>query len=282
VDVVHFYNAASIFGGLIVLSLGKPLVITLDGVEWERDKWGTVARAVWRLSTWLAIRLATEVVCDSKVVKALLEKRLEANLKYIPYGAKCVEAASGNNGNFGLERSRYYVFVGRLVPEKAVELLLDAYAELSQSMPLVIIGDNEDDPEYVSGLHRRAKGNVKFLGFRYGAEYEGLLSHARAYLSASKVEGTSPSLLTAMGSRVCCLVRGIPENRETGGDSVLYFDGTIEDLIEKWRLVMDNHDVVAEYGLRGYERVKSTYDWAVVTEQYIAAYHCAIRDAVSK
>jgi glycosyltransferase involved in cell wall biosynthesis len=272
VDVVHMYNAASALGGLIVRLAGKPLIMTLDGVEWEREKWGKIARMIWRMSTWLAVRVANLAVCDSQTVRIFFESEYGTKLRYIPYGAKLITRSSNEHESLGLRTGRYFIFVGRLVPEKEVSLLLDAYSRLDTEMPLVIVGDNENDPEYVSMLRRKAGANVKFLGYRYGGEYESLLSHARAYITASKLEGTSPSLLAAMGARVCCLVRSIPENQETGGEGVLYFDGTIDGLAEKWRSIAGDDELLREYATKGYERVTSHYDWGAVTRQYIDAY----------
>ena len=261
VDVVHMYNAASAFGGLIVRIAGKPLIMTLDGVEWEREKWGPIARVVWKISTWLAVKVANATVCDSRTVKTLFDKQFGANCQYIPYGAKRIDSVSKCYELFGLERQKYFIFVGRLVPEKGVDILLDAYSLVDTDTPLVIVGDNEHDADYVAMLRRKAGANVKFLGFRYGEEYESLLANARAYITASKLEGTSPSLLAAMGAHVCCLVRAIPENIETGGDAILYFDGTIRDLAEKWRMISEDTETLNKYASKGFERVTAQYDW---------------------
>lgn len=279
VDVVHMYNAASALGGLVVRMAGKPLIMTLDGVEWERDKWGPLARLIWRMSTWLAVRVANIAVCDSRTVKLLFETKYGNTLAYIPYGAKRIESTTKDYELLGLKEHQYFIFVGRLVPEKGVDLLLDAYARLATDMPLIIVGDNENNPEYVAMLRRKAGANVKFLGYRYGKEYESLLSNALAYVTASKLEGTSPSLLAAMGAHVCCLVRSIPENVETGGDGVLYFDGTIDDLEKKWRVISEDDEVVHEYASKGHKRVTSNYDWNAVTRQYLAAYQEVIGSA---
>jgi len=75
-----------------------------------------------------------------------------------------------------------------------------------------------------------------------------------------------------MGASVCCLVRSIPENQETGGDGVLYFDGTIHDMAEKWRRIAEDDGLVKDYAAKGYERVTSHYDWVAVTRQYLNAY----------
>ncbi|EQD77960.1 glycosyl transferase, group 1, partial [mine drainage metagenome] len=179
-------------------------------------------------------------ICDSQTVRTFFEKRYGAKIHYIPYGAKHIESVSDVYKTFGLEHRNYFIFVGRLVPEKGVECLLEAYNMLSTDLPLVIVGDNEDDPEYVASLHRHAGNNVRFFGYRYGDEYESLLLHSCLYITASKLEGTSPSLLAAMGAHVCCLVNSIPENRETGGDSVVYFNGTSQDLLAKLELLIEH------------------------------------------
>jgi len=271
------YNAASSFGGLLVRLSGKPLIMTLDGVEWKREKWGRAARLVWKVSTWLAVKVASTTVCDSNSVKTLFDEQFKTKMQYIPYGAKHIVNKFRCYERFGLERSKYFIFVGRLVPEKGLDDLLTAYTMIASDMPLVIVGDNEQDPGYVEMLHRKAGANVKFLGFRYGEEYEGLLTNARAYVTASKLEGTSPSLLAAMGARVCCLVRAIPENIETGGDSILYFDGSIADLAHQWRTVAEDTELLNTYASKGYQRVNELYDWDVVTEQYLAAYHDVVQ-----
>ena len=247
--------------------------MTVDGVDWDREAWGWIARVVLKVSYWLAVRVANTIVCDSRTVKAIFEKRFNANnIICIPYGAKRIDNVSRSYQLFGLERLQYFIFIGRLVPEKGVDILLDAYARLATNMPLVIVGDNELHAEYVAMLHRNAGVNVKFLGYRYGEEYESLLFNARAYITASKLEGTSPSLLAAMGAHVCCLVRAIPENMETGGDGVLYFDGEIEDLVNKWHMIIEDTEILNKYASKGYERVASHYDWDVVTTQYLTAY----------
>ncbi len=276
VEVVHLYNAASSFGGLLLRLAGKPVVMTLDGVEWNREKWNWFARLIWRLATWLSIRVGDVIICDSNTVRSLFERKYGKEILYNPYGAKQIQGAPDLYKKFGLDDQGYFLFVGRLVPEKGVDTLLEAYRLSGSSIPLVIIGGNDKDHSYVAALHRKAVGNVRFLGFRFGPEYESLLAHAKVYVSASKLEGTSPSLLAAMGARVCCLVNGIPENRESGGQSVLYFDGTPADLAQKLARLAAGSEEVEHYAKAGLDYVREHYDWNVVTERYAEAYWAAM------
>src|ERR1039458_144484 len=116
-------------------------------------------------------------------------------------------------------------------------------------------------------------GEIASRSEEHTSELQSLPTRRSSDLTASKLEGTSPSLLAAMGAHVCCLVRAIPENMETGGDSVLYFDGGIEDLVNKWRMISEDTEIIKEYASKGYERVVSHFDWDAVTTQYLKAYN---------
>lgn len=281
VEVVHLYNAASSFGGLLLRLAGKPLVMTLDGVEWNREKWNWLARLVWRMATWLSTRVADVIICDSNTVRSFFEHKYGREMFYVPYGAKQIQGDPDLYKTFGLDHRGYFLFVGRLVPEKGVDTLLEAYRLSGSTIPLVIVGDNDKDHNYVAALRRKAMGNVHFLGFRFGFEYESLLANAKVYVSASKLEGTSPSLLAAMGARVCCLVNGIPENRESGGHSVLYFNGTAADLAQKLAHLSTGSEEVERYANAGRDYAREHYDWDVVTKRYAEAYWVAMTDSAT-
>lgn len=274
VDIVHAYNAASSFGGIFCRLRGKKLVITLDGIEWNREKWGYLARLVWKVATWLAFRVSNTVVCDNRYVIDFFEERYSRSMCYVPYGANKIEPTNEIEfiTSIGLKPKSYCVFVGRLVKEKAVDVLINAYKGLNDSVPLVIVGDNEHNQDYVKFLKRSAGNNTLFLGFRYGKEYEQILSNALIYITASRLEGTSPSLLSSMAAGLCCLVNAIPENKETGADCVVYFDGSVNNLKEKIEHLLLNPQTINYYGGKAIERVESVYDWDKVASDYLNIY----------
>jgi glycosyltransferase involved in cell wall biosynthesis len=271
-DIVHMYNAASSFGGIFVKLSGTRLVMTLDGIEWNRDNWGWVAKKVWKIATWLSVKVSDKVVCDSKFVRDYYMSLYKSKIEYIPYGAKILNKSIVLDKSLGLKEKGYFLFVGRFVKEKSVDVLIEAYKKVDTDFSLVLIGDNENDIEYVKKLKSAAGKNVRFLGYRYGDEYESILVNTRAYVSASILEGTSPSLLAAMGAEVCCLVNGIVENRETGGDCIIYFDNSIDDLAEKLNTLVKDNDMLQNYANKGFNRVKNHYDWDVVTRNYLDCY----------
>lgn len=272
VECIHLYNAASSLAAMLLILARKNIVITLDGVEWRREKWGAIAKIVWKMVTLLSVKVSKKVVCDSAHVRDYFQEIFNSEICFIPYGANFLSDADDSYTIHGLEEKSYVIFVGRLVKEKGVDTLIRAFSKSSIDVPLVIVGDNESDPEYVEYLKGLAEGDIKFLGFRYGEEYKSLLLNSLVYVSASVLEGTSPSLLGAMGAGICCLVNEIPENRETGGSGVLYHDGSIEGLSKKMNEVVNSREVVDCYGALGKERAGAIYTWSAVSDRYLEMY----------
>ena len=271
---VHLYNTGNgMFIPLLKLA-GKHVVLSGDGVEWRREKWGRLAKTVHKLGEKLAARFANHVVVDNDEVGAYYEKQHDASTQLIAYGANELQLDADLTGRlmqeYGLKPREYFIFVGRMVPEKGVHDLIQAYKRLNTDYPLVIIGDDDSGTEYREAVFREASDKIKFLGFVYNAAYEQLLLNAYMYLSASRLEGTSPSLLSAMGAGVCCLVNGIAENVATVKGSIpTYRENDLDDLLARWQAYVDDPSTVNTVGERGLECVRRYYSWDSVASDYL-------------
>jgi glycosyltransferase involved in cell wall biosynthesis len=96
------------------------------------------------------------------------------------------------------------------------------------------------------------------------------LANARMYVSASTLEGTSPSLLSAMSAGLCCLVNGIPENRNAAqGNVVLYDRDNDDDLVQTWQALLDDPERAAKVAANGQAHQRRFYDWDLIAQQYI-------------
>ena len=114
---------------------------------------------------------------------------------------------------------------------------------------------------------------IRFLGFVYGEDYEQLLGSALMYVSASCLEGTSPSLLAAMGARVCPLVNGIEENRAAAGGAALMFEkNDYDDLLQKWQQVLSEPAAIEEWADKAYRHVVDHYRWDRIADQYLSIF----------
>jgi glycosyltransferase involved in cell wall biosynthesis len=278
VRVVHLYNTGNgIFAPLLKL-FGKQVIVSGDGLEWKRDKWNAVAKLVHRIGERLAMKFADKVVVDNEEVRKYYVSKYQKDPSLITYGAKLIQSdparAAAVLARYGLEAKKYFLFVGRLVPEKGVHELVRAYKGIKTEYPLIIIGDDVNTSPYRNELRRRESDKIRFLGFLYGQDYEQLLVNARLYVSASRLEGTSPSLLAAMGARVCSLVNGIEENHATADGAALMFDkDNYENLRQRWQQLVDDPELIEEWAEKGRRHALDHYRWDAVANEYLTVFN---------
>jgi glycosyltransferase involved in cell wall biosynthesis len=223
-------------------------------------------------------------VADNKAVADFYAEQYRCSTATIAYGAQPIERADDAPeilSRFGLHANGYCIFVGRIVPEKGVRELIDAYERIDTKLSLVIVGDDAPTA-YRNNMWARRSDTVRFLGYQYGRVYEQLLANARMYVSASMLEGTSPSLLSAMSAGVCCLVNGIPENRSTAEGSVAFYEENDSvDLVRCWQALLDDPDRLARIAAAGQAHQRRYYDWDVIANQYVELFKDIERQRVS-
>lgn len=272
--VVHLYNTGNAIYIPLLKLAGRKVILSMDGIEWKRDKWGRLAKFMYKLGERFAFRFADEIIADNLEVKNFYKETEKRELALIKYGAKLIDydpiLAKQYLDKNKLTKGEYYIFIGRLVPEKGVDELIKAYQQLNTSHTLVIIGDDANETEYKKALFAQSSSSIRFLGFVFNEEYEQLLANAQLYVSASKLEGTSPSLLAAMGAGVCAFVNGIPENLETmQGNGFHYMGNNNTDFVEQWQSLIDTPDRILEMGIQGKNYVKREYAWESIASQYL-------------
>ena len=274
---VHLYNCGNALFLPVLKLFGKKTLISVDGIEWKRDKWGAFAKLIYKLGERSAVRWADEIIADNKEIESYYLKKYGKPTTVIAYGAKMIESKVANSEQYlisnELRKKEYFLFVGRLVPEKGVHNLIDAYNKLQTDIPLVIIGDDHSNTDYKKSLLNNRSHRIKFLGFRYGEEYEQLLANALLYVSASHLEGTSPSLLAAMGAKVCCLINDIPENRATVSNGAFLFqENNFDDLTRQWKRLIGNRQEIEKMSIVGYSKAIQRYSWRKISSDYIRAF----------
>jgi glycosyltransferase involved in cell wall biosynthesis len=274
-DILHFYgNESSIFT-LVPRVLLKKVVISLDGLVWNRASYPSLIRMALRASSRLPLYLPNMTIVDSFYVREWHRRAFGRAPIYIPYGAKVSPRAADPVvlERYGVEENGYLLFVGRLVLEKGVHHLIRAFNRTESEFPLIIVGGDPYSSEYETSLRKMAGRSVRLLGPVYGSDVENLYKGAYMYVSASELEGTSPALLSAMGFGNCVLISDIPENLETVGDAgVTFKSGDCEDLREKMLYLVSNPDVVRDYRKRAVERVAKLYSWDSVAERMEKVY----------
>ncbi|HZR00758.1 MAG TPA: glycosyltransferase family 4 protein [Chloroflexota bacterium] len=287
-DVVHFHG----MGNALLLPLfwfsRKRTVVTIDGPDWERPKWGRVAKMALRLSARLAARWADALIIDNHPAIAYFRRNFGVEGVYIPYGADpTLPTASPYLDELGLQRRRYLLFVGALVPDKGPDLLVDAYRRVETDMPLVVVGDSPFFPRFRQELRARADARVRFLGYVYGDRYRQLLANAYAYMHPLRSDGTSPALLQALAYGSCIVINSLPEALAAVGDAALpYRLNDPEDLARQIRRVIDDPELADELRRRARDKALREYNWDTIAAQheelYAAVLQSSRRDAMAR
>ena len=273
-DIVHFHG----MGNAIFLPFLKPFgvksVVTIDGPDWERPKWGRLARAVLKMSAKLCVKHSNGLIIDNFSAQEYFEKNFGTRGEYIPYGAY-VDKAKGTEAldELGLEPRKYAIFVGRLIPDKGCHTLVNAWKKVKTDMKLVMVGDNPYFQDYIRELKSNADERVLFPGYIFGEPYKQLLSNAYVYVHPTFIDGTSPSLLQAMGFGNCIVLSDTRESMDVAGDAGYSFPvGKAKELARVLQELIDSPQLVQMGRQRARNKIIEMYNWDRITDDHEALY----------
>lgn len=217
-DVLHYHAEGPCMMLWIPKLFGIHVVATIHGLDWQRAKWGNFASKMLKQGEKTAARHADEIIVLSKNVQEYFQETYQRHTVYIPNGISRPQHREADliQERFGLEKDGYILFLARIVPEKGLHYLIDAYRQLDTEKKLVIAGGCSHSQEYMDEIRRicATDHRIVLTGFVQGRELEELYSNAWLFVLPSDIEGMAISLLEAMSYGNCCLVSDIPENTE--------------------------------------------------------------------
>jgi glycosyltransferase involved in cell wall biosynthesis len=272
-DIALYFIAGNSPVTWIPRLVGTKTVLNVDGLDWKREKWPTLAKKYIQFAEHLAAKLPTVYLTDSRVVQAYYRDRFGSEPLFIPYGSEVEMLPPGETlARFDLEPQRYILFVGRLVPENCAHHLVKAFQGLDTDLKCVVVGDAAYAKQYIASLKTIAQDDrrIVFTGYVFGKGYHELGSNAYIFVETSGVGGTHPALVEAMAFGNCVVTHNTPENLETIGDAGLAYDGKIgaDNLRQVLRRLLSEPELVAECRGRARQRAQTYYVWEVVTDAY--------------
>ena len=266
-DVVHIHAEGPAFFAWLPKMFGKRVVVTVHGIDWQREKWqsGLGSKFIHQ-GEKNAAKYADEVIVLSKGVQDYFKVTYGRKTHFIPNGVNRpqIREASLITDKFGLKKDSYILFLGRLVPEKGIRYLVEAFKNVKTDKKLVIAGGSSDTDSFMEELKELAKGDdqILFTGFVQGTMLDELYSNAYIYTLPSDLEGMPLSLLEAMSYGNCCLVSDIPECAEVVEDKALIFKKSdVEDLREKLQDACDHPEMVMKMKNQAADFICEKYNW---------------------
>ena len=263
-DVVHFHAEGPCAFLWLPKLFGKRCIATIHGLDHQRAKWGKFASWYLRMGEKTAARFADEIIVLSENVQNYFMETYGRKTVFIPNGV----SYEGNTPareiteRYGLEKDGYILFLSRLVPEKGLRYLVEAFGEVKTDKKLVIAGGASDSGDFERELKAMAADDkrVLFTGFVQGGVLQELYSNAYVYVLPSDLEGMPLSLLEAMSHGNCCLTSDLPECASVVGECGVTFPrGDVQALKDRLQYLCDTPDEVNH-------RKKQTHDYFVYSK----------------
>lgn len=275
IDIVHIHSMGISFLALFPQLARKRTVVTSHGLDWQRQKWGPLAKVFLKLADYSTVSFPDTTTVVSRKLKNYYEKRFRRKIHYIPNGVNNFGEVEPNEMHrLGIPENEYILFASRLVPEKGCHYLIKAYKELKNpSKKLIIAGDSNYRNRYASELKKHGDENIIFLGFVRGKLLQELMSNAYIYVQPSEIEGLSTALLEAMSYGNCVVVSDIEENLEVIEKCGFSFkNGDCKNLRDILEFLLKNEGIVRKARQRAKHHVVKYYNWNSVTDQYETLY----------
>ncbi len=291
-NILH-YNAQgpSLFMPLAkLLAPHKKISFTCHGLDWQRAKWTGPASWPIKLGEWCSGKFSDGLIGISKQMIAYYQQYYSREMTHIPNGTWLFDhqPAKEITEKFGINSRQYLLSMGRLVPEKAVHETIRAYKNLpleqQQQCPLVIAGRPVGTGGYQKELEALAGNDptIIFTGFVTGTLRDELFTNAKAYVSASHLEGLPLTILQAMAAGLSLVLSDISPHVEVSEDKpdwdeslIQYFPtGNIKELSEQLaKIIMIDKKDVQQKSKAAKKIIENYYLWPPIAEQYKAFYH---------
>ena len=253
-------------------------IVNPDGLEHMRSKWSYPVKKFFLLSEKLMLKHVDRIVCDAKGIKNYVISKypkLEDKISYIAYGSTEYNFKSVDEDSilkeYGLVRDKYFLVVGRCVPENNYELIIREFMNSMVGKDLVIV-TNLSSGNYYNELECRLEfvkdKRIRFIDGIYDKEKLAVVrKNAYLYIHGHSVGGTNPSLIEALSLTKLNVLYDVCFNHDVGEDACLYFkdEGSLTKIFNE----LDKYDKKRNiYSKKAKELVKKNYTWDIIVNKY--------------
>lgn len=277
-DIVHIHAEGPAFMSFLPKLMGKKTIVTIHGLDWQRSKWGGFATKFLKLGERNAAKYADEIIVLSQNTQHYFLETYNRKTVFIPNGIDRPEIKDDTEiqNKYGLKKNEYILFLGRIVPEKRIHTLIEAYRHIYTSKKLVIAGGASHTSDYMNEVKQLASDDdrIIFTDFVQGELLESLYANAYIYCLPSSLEGMPLSLLEAMSYGNCCLISDIPECTEVCEDKAVTFKtDDANDLKQKLEMLINDNSLVDAYKKTAADFICSKYNWSDITDKTLNLYN---------
>jgi glycosyltransferase involved in cell wall biosynthesis len=288
-NIIHLHALAPGIFSRWCRSFRIPTVATVQGLDWQRAKWKGGGAIMLKAAERSLVANANRIIVVSRDLQTYFKKQYDHPTYYIPNGigtfADSKEQGSSVLADFAIEPGQYVLYLARLVPEKRVHDLINAFRETTTPMRLVIAGEGGFTDGYVAQLKALASSDprILFTGFQQKPAVEALFRNAALYVLPSELEGLPLSLLECIEAGTPAIVSDIPPHRELLGcvdDYDLFFPaGDVPALRAKLQTALAGLERYREIAREIRSHVRFHYGWDSIVEETERLYYSALSPA---
>lgn len=277
-DVALVMNVANGFWLPLLRARGIPTAVNVDGIEWDRAKWGRLAKNVFKSGAKATALFGDELIYDAVEIARRWKQDFRRDGTFIPYGGDDPGELPEVDG---FPHRGYILVVARFVPENTIVEFLNAAETLGDRWPVVIVGSSGYGGELDEHARRLAaeKKHVSWLGHvSDDRKLFSLWQHAGAYFHGHSVGGTNPALVQAMSCGAPTVARDTVYNREVLQDTAVFAQPDSKSIVEAITDLMEDPARQEQLSSAAYRRGRSHYSWEVVC----AGYEAVLDDQIAK
>jgi glycosyltransferase involved in cell wall biosynthesis len=275
-DIVHLHGIGPAAFAPVAGLFGRCVVSTFHALDWRQVKWGRRSKSLLQRGEAVGARASDGLIAVSRLMQSHIQSVHGVDATYIPNGATVPAATPGTGAlsRLGLTPGGYVLTVGRIIPDRELHTLIDAFNQSRRPLNLVIVGSETPRTSYSALLARIASDRVVFTGDVFGDDLQELYAHCLVYCLASRVEGLPITVCEAMAHGRALILSDIPENVEVGGDAARFFPcGDVNALGQALEDLVDDEPARAALGASGRRRCETIYNWDLVADQVEAFYY---------
>lgn len=253
----------------IKLFTNKKIIISIDGIEWKRDKWSFFAKMYLWWAEKIAVKYSHFDISDNESIQDYTAMRYETLSKVIEYGSDHTLQVKPNKTDYikyTFLNGNYAVKVCRIEPENNIHVVLNAFS-LHSNTNLVIIGNWENN-EYGKSLKK--KYSIFKNIFLYDPIYDQreidlIRGNATLYVHGHSAGGTNPSLVEAMFLGLPIVSYNVSYNKTTTENKALYFSNELE-----LNYILQNHtkNDFKAIGIQMKSIAERRYKWEIIAKKY--------------
>jgi len=291
-DIVHYQAIGPALFSWIPKIFRRKVVATIHRFDYESWKWGYLAKKVLKASEKCALSIPNKTIVVAKYQEEIYKNK-GYNPIYIPNGVNIPDLREANiiKKEYNLKGKDYILYMGRLVPEKRCDWLINAFSKLCNNthndLKLVIAGGSSSSDDHVNRLKEMSKNNNKiiFTGYVTGIKKEELFSNALLFVLPSYLEGLPISLLEASSYGLSCLVSNIIPHKEVIVDGVngfFFLNDNYDNLETKLREIISfSKEKLEKVGVAARENVKRKYNWDSIVDKTEKVYFEVLKNILS-